>query len=79
LEPGCRLRRREWSLLAGFLLWHDRRVADHRLTSLCRFERWTRLAEPEGRGSSVTARDSWICTIDPGAELQLFGPSLTKG
>jgi hypothetical protein len=34
LEPGCRLRRRERPLVVGFLLWHDRRVADHRLTKI---------------------------------------------
>jgi hypothetical protein len=32
LEASCRLRWSERSLAVGFPLWHDGRVADHRLT-----------------------------------------------
>jgi len=42
------------------------------------FEPRTRSVEPEGRGSGA-ARESWICSIDLGAELSLFGALLTKG
>jgi len=49
------------------------------LWSLCVFEPWTRVAEPEGRGSDVTARDSWTWSIALGVELQALGALLTTG
>jgi len=37
------------------------------------------VAEPEGRGSTVTERDSWICSADLSFELRPPATLLTTG